>query len=151
MLDKNWSVGVKITTIKDPTVRSGDCHPWNTFEPLWKKQNGPPMREFLYSRLSSFWVAGQFDTPTNCGLTYERFSRRSKVRLLQTEHPTACPPLTVFPVNTRTLFGICFNSQHPVQTSVRDATIPAMFVIFTRLTGKSQGQVAAWVMLDGFL
>ena len=39
---------------------------------------------------------------------------------------TACPPRAAVPVNSRMLFGISFNSQHPVQTSVRDATIAAM-------------------------
>src|SRR5882724_202688 len=55
MLDKSWSVGVKITTNKDPTVRSGDCHPWNTSGASWKNRNGPPECDFLYSRVSSKW------------------------------------------------------------------------------------------------
>jgi hypothetical protein len=42
MLDKNWSVGVEITTNNDPTARSGDCHPWNTAGALWKKQMDRP-------------------------------------------------------------------------------------------------------------
>ena len=47
MLDRSWSIGVEITTNNDPTVRTGDCHPWNTFSALWKKTNGPANSEKL--------------------------------------------------------------------------------------------------------
>jgi YD repeat-containing protein len=60
----------------------------------------------------------------------------SKVCLHQLNIPTACPPRTVVPVNTRAAFGGSFNSRRPVPPlyntsedrsfSVRDATAPAM-------------------------
>ena len=55
-LDKSWSVGVEITTNKDPTARSGEWHHWPASGVLWKNQWEPRQANFLQFRVSSDWV-----------------------------------------------------------------------------------------------
>jgi len=68
----------------------------------------------------------ELDTPTIARVMPKEIERRnsfsvmnatqgSEVDLRQTEHPAACPPRTVFPVNPRMPFGSFFTSPHPVR------------------------------------
>jgi len=49
-----------------------------------------------------------------------------RVAYVKLNRQTTCPPRAAVPVHSRMLFGISFNSQHPVQTSVMAVTIAAM-------------------------
>jgi hypothetical protein len=77
----------------------------------------------LSKLICSVWIEINLDTPTTAPtvpraltlaqlLAYKRFSSEAKIGYLELNTPTACPPRTAVPVNTRARFRESVSTQH---------------------------------------